>query len=195
LVILSHADADHLGGLPAVLRAFPVEQLWHGDPGTLSSTFECLLDRARAQHTRRLSLHRPGQFAGLDLPRNERSLVLRLQYGRFSLLLPGDLECAGESATLAAGGWLQSSVLKLAHHGRNSSSSSEFLGLVSPRTVVASASVRHPPHPAVLERLASLQPPPALFWTGRDGMIRIETDGSQLRVLTFGSPSKFRSLM
>jgi competence protein ComEC len=95
-------------------------------------------------------------------------------------LFLGDLEAGGETALVASGADLRADVLKLAHHGSRSSTTSALLAAVAPRLAVASAPLHgrfHWPHPEVRERLAGAGVP--LAWTGRDGalVVRAESGG------------------
>jgi competence protein ComEC len=111
---------------------------------------------------------------------NDGSIVLRLTYGAFRAILPGDLEAGGEAALLAASGpdaW-RADVLKVAHHGSRGASGPAWLAAVRPRLAVVSAgagNVHGHPHPATLGRLAAAGA--VVARTDRDGAITIRTDG------------------
>jgi competence protein ComEC len=113
-------------------------------------------------------------------------MVLRVRYGPFSMILPGDLEEGGEQALLRYGDDLRSTVLKVPHHGSRSSSGAAFLAAVAPRLAVVSSGYRNRfgmPHPEVIEAYRRRRIP--LLRTDLDGAItlRVESDGS-LRVST-----------
>jgi competence protein ComEC len=190
LVIASHADLDHRGGLPAVLRALPVGSLWLPPGGRADPAFRELLDAAAARGVsvaERAAGEAPlalGDLAvealwpprvGGPAERNDASLVVRVEVGRQRALFAGDLEQAGERRLLAArAGALRAELLKLGHHGSRTSSSSAFLAAVAPRLAVVSAP-RHGrfgmPHAEVLERLRAAGVP--WHWTGRDGAVLV----------------------
>ena len=67
------------------------------------------------------------------MDKNENSIVLRVSHGLVDLLLTGDAETGAEGRMLNAGLALEAEVLKVAHHGSNSSSSTEFLSAVAPQ--------------------------------------------------------------
>ena len=100
--------------------------------------------------------------------------MLRIDVGgAFRVLLPGDLDAAGERSLLAARVPLSAEVLHVAHHGSRSSSTSEFLAAVAPEVALVSAGCwrRGLPSPRVLERLRSSGA--AVWWTGRDGALTL----------------------
>ena len=188
-LVASHADLDHRGGLPAVLREIPVGELWLPFGGLGDPDFEALVAAAREQGVpvaerglasvavRRGDLEvtplwPPRAIEGLS--RNDRSLVLRVATGRGRILLPGDIEAAGESGLLASGADLSADVLKIGHHGSRTSSSRAFVRAVDPILAIATAprAGRYPmPHPEVVERLRAAGA--SLWWTGRDGAVWI----------------------
>jgi competence protein ComEC len=191
LVVASHGDLDHRGGLPAVLDAFEVGALWVPRGAGREEGFAALRAAAarRGVPWRERGLGDPAVALG-DLRvvplwpparggppgRNDRSLVVRVDAGPARVLLPGDLERAGEAALLAhvPPAALRADVLKLPHHGSATSSTPALLDAVRPRLAVASAPrfPRHPmPAPEVRRRLAARDVP--LHWTGRDGAVRV----------------------
>jgi competence protein ComEC len=190
LVVASHADADHAGGLPAVLRALPVRRLWLPPGGRTDPAFAALRSAAAARGAaveERAAGDPPLRLGDLVVEtlwpprgaraaagRNDGSLVLRVHAGGRSVLLPGDLEQAGERALHAAGAALRADVLKLGHHGSRTSSSAAFLAAVSPALAIVSAP-RHGrfgmPHREVVERLDAAGIP--WRWTGRDGAVLV----------------------
>ncbi len=185
--VASHADLDHRGGLAAVLRALPVDELWlpPGAEDQLAYADLLALAGARSVRVRERAAGDPIEALG-DLevevlwpPRsgargseNDRSLVLRVRAGETAILLPADLERAGERALLARGAPLAAQLLKLGHHGSRSSSSDAFLSAVGAELALASAPCRgrfgmpHAEVRAALERANA-----SLAWTGRDGAL------------------------
>jgi competence protein ComEC len=90
-----------------------------------------------------------------SLSSNNRSLVLRLTFGKRRFLLTGDIERAIEARLTATVDDLRADVLKIAHHGSRTSSTAEFLARVSPALAVISVASPSPfghPHPDVLAR-------------------------------------------
>jgi competence protein ComEC len=120
--------------------------------------------------------------------RNDRSLVVRVAAAGRRVLLPGDLEAEGEAALLASQPDLRAEVLKLPHHGSRSSSTRAFLAAVDASVAISSAPCEGRfgmPHPEVVQR--ARESGAALWWTGRDGAVRIGL-GARLHTLGTGEP-------
>jgi len=170
VVVLSHAHSDHMGGLPAVLRNFKPDELWVGE-NPPSEAYIALLEEARSLGVRVRSM-RGGDRATLGTaevrvlaplpqyrpgsePSNNDSLVLHVGYGSTSVLLEGDAEGPIERGMLAEYP-LESTLLKVGHHGSATSTQPEFLSRVSPRFAIISCGLHnHYGHPReeVLESL------------------------------------------
>ena len=109
---------------------------------------------------------------------NDMSIVLRIDYGETSVLFTGDAETMSEYMMVDSELPLDADVLKVGHHGSNSSSSLEFLNAVSPKYAVISCgfdnSYGHP-HQEILDRLKDIGV--TLFRTDMQGMITLHSDG------------------
>ena len=164
-LLLSHRDADHVGGAASLLRQFPVASVWstleagHALRDTGRTHEACEAGRGWSWDGVRFEvLHPlPGDAAAPGLRSNALSCVLRVEdaAGR-SVLLTGDIEAAQEAALVArAGTGLRSDVLMVPHHGSRTSSSAAFLETVAPRQAFVQAAYRSRfghPAPQVLER-------------------------------------------
>ena len=173
VVVLTHAHTDHMGGMPAVLENFRPRELWVGvEPD--SALYRALLAEALRLGivVRRLAAEDAMQWDGVDVyvlapeiayrnagaPKNDDSLVLRMQYGKASALLEGDAERPSELAMVAAGRVTPVTLLKVGHHGSNTSTIPEFLGAAAPRDAVVSAGRGNPfghPRGEVIARIAA----------------------------------------
>lgn len=115
---------------------------------------------------------------------NEGSLVLRLEYGEFSMLFTGDLE--GETEDGLLGSFGSADVLKVAHHGSAYSTSNDFLEEVQPKICIISCgednSYGHP-HMELLKRLEDSGS--RIFVTEKHGAITIRTDGEKIDLKTY----------
>ncbi|MGA2132122.1 MAG: ComEC/Rec2 family competence protein [Bryobacteraceae bacterium] len=196
----THAHADHIGGLPALLANFHAKELWTG-ANSDNPAWCALRDKARQDGVRIVPLHRGQrfQYGGADLqvlapaldyvprdqPHNNDSLAFRVTFGRHSFLLCGDIERQVEAELVAEGLLAKTDVLKVAHHGSKTSSTAEFLDLVHPAIAVMSVGVENSyghPHPSVVERLE--QVPAGVLRTDLDGLVTVRTDGRRLEMDT-----------
>ncbi len=161
-VALSHAHSDHMGGLPAVLRNFHPDELWVGNNPSVGD-YNALLAEASSLHVRVRSM-RAGDALSFGPthvgvlapfrnyepgpePTNNDSLVLRIAYGATSAMLEGDAEGPVEDGMLNEAG-IESTLLKVGHHGSLTSTKPEFLARVAPRWAVISCGLRnHYGHP------------------------------------------------
>jgi competence protein ComEC len=171
VVALSHAHSDHMGGLPAILENFKPTELWVGN-NPPATPYLALLDQARTLgvHVRTMragdsatigSAHVHVLAPLLDYqpspePNNNDSLVIRVAYQSTSVLLEGDAEAPIERAMLTEPA-LDSTLLKVGHHGSATSTQSDFLARVAPRFAIISCGLHnHYGHPRQ-ETLESLQ--------------------------------------
>jgi competence protein ComEC len=177
VVALSHAHSDHMGGMPAILRNFRPRELWVSiDPN--SDSYRALLDEAASLGIRVRHLHAGDRIAWQSLnvsvlaptpayanagpPVNNDSLVLRMVYGRASVLLEGDAEAPSEREMVddsLSGRGLPlgpDTLLKVGHHGSRTSTNPEFLAQVAPQDAIISVGRNNTfghPRPEVVERL------------------------------------------
>jgi competence protein ComEC len=118
---------------------------------------------------------------------NENSLVMKLIYGNFSVLLTGDAGIPAEFAMIAADAPLASTVLKVGHHGSSGSTSAPFVRAVNPQLAVIQLGADNDyghPHAEVLENLAGR----AILRNDLHGRIHLASDGQQLWVETEKAP-------
>ena len=192
VVALTHAHQDHLGGLPAILDNFHVAKLWIGrEVSSLALARLEELARQRKipiEHELRGKSFRwdgvDGDFLWPEIApeevapsaKNNDSLVLRLRYGRRSILLPGDAEKQVEREILSENSAeeLHSDVLKIGYHGSKNSTTPEFLATVQPLVGIISAGEDNPyghPSPELLERLENAGV--RVLRTDRDGAVHV----------------------
>lgn len=213
LVVLSHPHPDHLNGLAAVLRHFPVGAVWDGGQRVASPSylwFEEVLRHKRIPHKILQAGYRTSEFEPIEItvlhppttllrgsPRgrssdvNSNSLVLLLRYRDVRVLLPGDIEEEAERRLLEQRTDLSAQVLKVPHHGGRTSSSLPFLERVRPTVAVVSAGYRNRfrhPHQETLERYRAMGI--ELYRTDRHGAVTVTTDGTVIEVSTMRKPDR-----
>jgi competence protein ComEC len=154
-LLLTHPDADHIGGAASVLRALPVGAVL--DPGMPdpSQLFLETLRTAGAEPAPWLAptagerlvldgvelrfLHPRATLLDGPADPNDYSLVFRLAFGHFAALFLGDAPQSVEQRIAAElGGALEADVLKVGHHGSRTSSADELLEAVKPRLALIS---------------------------------------------------------
>ncbi len=207
-LVMSHADSDHSSGMAQLLQTVGVGQFIINRPPAadqpdalaayaaarprgIEPTILQRGDQLYVSEGVSLSvLHPPAAWCeDREINENNCSLVLRLQYGETSVLMPGDIEAPAEEELLrwtrAAGISLRSTALVLPHHGSDSSSTEAFLDAVSPGlAVVCGTQPRvRPAHRTVLERLRQRGIP--LLSTDTLGMVELTTDGTTLQWQSF----------
>ncbi len=197
VVAVSHPDADHAGGIPAVLRNFEVGELWLGD-GVFEKDYAPLVETARAAGAEivrikqgdarvfggaRVEVLWPGRRIDPRAGRNDLSTVLRLRLAEHDFLLTGDIESRAEQALLQELAGDRIEVLKVAHHGSRNSTSAAFLARTRPLFAVISAGYDNTyghPHKELLDRLRGANALP--LRTDLDGAASILSDGRRLEV-------------
>jgi competence protein ComEC len=201
VVVLTHAHDDHAGGLPALIENFHPSELWTGATPP-SEAWSQVRRKANDQGVKITAMHSgrtfdfggarveilspPSDYVPAASPKNNDSLAMRLTFGQRSFLLTGDMEKPMELRALANGLPLAADVLKVGHHGSNTSSTGAFLDAVSPTFAVISDGFEnsfHHPHPQVLDRLAAHRA--AALRTDSQGLITIRTDGHRIWVETY----------
>ena len=201
VVVLTHAHDDHARGLPAVIENFHPDELWTGSTPA-SEAWSQVRAKAQSERVKILAMQSgrsfdfggahievlspPPDYIAADTPKNDDSLALRITYGQRSFLLTGDMEKPMERRLLSSGEPVRTDVLKVGHHGSNTSSTDPFLDAVAPVFAVISdgfANSFHHPHPQVLARLAAHRV--GVFRTDQQGLVTIRTDGRRMFVETY----------
>jgi competence protein ComEC len=197
-VVLTHAHPDHVGGVPFLLRAFDVRDVWEGIAPRRDRVYDELASALTKAGVARRAVSRgvEAEWDGVRVSvlgpvpparapwrtRNDDSVVLAIRYGEIVLLLTGDVEAARETALDVPHAF----ALKVAHHGSRSSSTPGFLAQATPRVAVVSVADHSPfghPHPEVVARYqrAGIR----LFRTDRDGAVTFSTDGIRVWMATY----------
>jgi competence protein ComEC len=190
--VVSHAHADHLGGLGSVLERVPVSGIIEPGVPVRDSLYLAMLDRVEASgaawHPGRRGdtwmtdgvrfsiLHPDTAWAGWGEDLNEDSVVLLVEYGRFRALFTGDAGAPVE--TLLRGRIGKVDLLKVAHHGSRTATGEALLRELDPTAAVVSVGINRYGHPSpdALRRIAAAGV--ELWRTDRDGTVEARTDGS-----------------
>lgn len=200
IVMLTHPDADHVGGLPAVLNRFHVETVIDSGLQASSDAFESWSNAIETHNN--VVIARPGTTIGLDHDvfleviaagcldgsiacddANEASIVARLSHGDISFLLTGDIERTAEIRLANSANNLRSTVFKAPHHGSATSSTSSFIEAVDPAAVIVAAGTENRyghPNGDVIDRLNSAVGEDRVFRTDLSGTVVFSTDGTRL---------------
>ncbi|OWK26816.1 MAG: hypothetical protein US76_01780 [Parcubacteria group bacterium GW2011_GWA2_38_13b] len=197
IVVATHPDKDHAGGLMDVLKYYNVGEVWIG---VLENYYFSQSEFLRVLEEKKIFVRyvKTGDnfnFNGLNvfvfnpppnekLKDNESSVVLKILYGGVSFLLTADITAGVEKKLIeSAGNALDSDILKTAHHGSKTSTSENFLKIVSPEIAVIQVgkdnSYGHP-HQTVLERFELFGIP--FFRNDQNGDIEIISDGKNYTV-------------
>ncbi|MDR0406433.1 MAG: MBL fold metallo-hydrolase [Clostridiales bacterium] len=197
ILIATHPHEDHIGGMDEVVREFEIGEIYMPKVSANTKAFESLLteirDKGLTVGSAKGGMVLPGG-GGVSIeffaPNGERyaelnnhSAVTKITYGDTAFLLTGDAENLSETEMLGAGYALAADVLKVGHHGSNTSTAPAFLRAVSPRVAVISVgqgnSYRHPA-PDTLQNLEN--DGVSVYRTDELGTIVIYSDGENIRV-------------
>ncbi|MGE6555706.1 ComEC/Rec2 family competence protein [Exiguobacterium artemiae] len=195
-VIATHPDADHIGGLDTILDALPVDQVYAPRVNHTTETYRDFLLAVKKQGVTiktaksgvvipieavRLKLLAPLRDGTSDL--NSWSAVVQLIHQDNSFLFMGDAPIRTEQDLLESGMDLRADVLKIGHHGADTSSSIPFLQAVHPSRALISAGKGHAyghPRPTVMNALAAESI--TVDRTDRMGTIQYMSNGQTIQV-------------
>jgi competence protein ComEC len=212
-LVLTHPHPDHLNGLKFIASSFKAREFWENGQGYSSTPYLNLMEIVARKRIHRIMVHdaspprringvkvevfNPPQGGMMDqkdsrFQINNHSIVLKITYKNHRFLLTGDIEGEAEAQLVQSGKDLRSDVLKVPHHGSQTSSARKFLEAIEPSYALFTVGFRNIfnlPSPKVLSRYENASC--RILRTDRDGSVMFETDGEDLRVTTFlNSPAQ-----
>lgn len=196
-VVGTHPHSDHIGGLKNIIDNLSVSEIYLPKASSTSKTYTNLLksiknkglvvNSAKAGHSiidsdkLDVEILAPSSSGYSSL--NDYSVVLRIVYENRSFLFMGDAEVLSEEEILDNKYDVRSDVIKVGHHGSNTSSSSRFLNKVRPSYAIISVgednSYYHP-HPSILKRYEKLGS--KIYRTDEEGDIILISDGDSIEI-------------
>jgi len=203
LVVCTQPHADHVTGLVEVLLRYKVKQVLEPGVSYNSSIYQewCNLVEDKGIE---YNIARAGQeidlgsgveievlnppeslWEGTDDDIDNNGVVLRLSWANVSFLFTADIRAEAEFELIMQRANLESTVLKIAHHGSKTSTTSQFLAAVDPEVAVICAGADNPfghPSPEVLERLIDRLGEDAVYCTDQDGTVEFISDEERLWV-------------
>jgi beta-lactamase superfamily II metal-dependent hydrolase len=199
IVVGTHPHEDHIGGLDTVIETFDIGQIVMPNKTHTTRTFEDVITAVQNKGLK-ITAAKPGVNLNLgsgvaasviapleksyeDL--NNYSAVIHLSFGNTSFLFTGDAEEVAEADILQAGTAVQSTVLKVGHHGSRTSSSSDFLQAVHPDYAVILCGQDNDyghPHQETLDKLSSMGV--QVYRTDVHGTIIATSDGKTVQFKT-----------
>jgi competence protein ComEC len=207
-----------MNGLFHIMDHFNVKRVWQNDDAVDTESYAAFIRTVRnndimmpsyrdlpsESEISRVSvniLYPPKDFLDKKLTEswrndNNNSMVIRLTYGRFSIIFPGDIMAQAErELVMLAKDELHSTVLVAPHHGSRTSSTDLFLDHVNPQYVIISAGWKNRfrlPHESVIQRYDTRGY--QVYRTDIHGAVRIRTDGNKIAVTAFDEQGKDTAL-
>ena len=197
VVIATHPDTDHVGGLVDVLERFDVGLIVQTEadsdsPAATAFESAVLSESADVQFARAGQVIQVGASTTIEIlspasdtdnwRANAASVIVRVVYGDTAFMLTGDAPDSIEDYLVGEyGTGLKSNVLKLGHHGSQTSTSELFLDTVQPQYAVVSASLDNRyghPNQSVMQRVFARNI--TSFHTGVDGTVSFYSDGNRV---------------
>ncbi|MGB5824215.1 MAG: ComEC/Rec2 family competence protein [Proteocatella sp.] len=198
VLIGTHPDADHIGGIDNVIDSFEIGEFYMPKKTHTTKTYADVLNAAKNSNLKikvavadKIIPFDPDTKAVFLSPENQTysdnnsySAVIKLTYDQNSFLLTGDTEKENEAKMINKYGIsLQSDLIKLAHHGSSTSNTPDFLDAVNPQVAVTSCGYKNKyshPHKEILSYLEENDI--VLYRTDEQGDIIVYSDGQKLSV-------------
>ncbi len=209
VVLISHPHGDHLGGMAALFKAFPIKQIYDNGQAANTAMYKNYLKNIKKMNIPYAALKKgdtvtfagdihfdilsPGRpFTKENTPgvsasglTNDNSIVCKLTYRKFSILFTGDAQKEVEDTLLAqySPSTLHADVLKVGHHGSKTSTSPDFVKAVQPHDATISCGVNNQykfPHKPTMDTLKTYHV--TVYRTDQDGCISIVSNGETYQI-------------
>ncbi|MCK4535111.1 MAG: MBL fold metallo-hydrolase, partial [Syntrophobacterales bacterium] len=205
IMVLTHPDQDHIGGLPYIADNFEVGEVWSNGCESKNESFRRLnkiirekaishriVDKDTKEQTiggASIRIFNPAKSVsgrGLHFPDsdyNDNGVVMKITFGNTSMLLPADISEYAEAELVASGTDLKADILMAPHHGARTSSSALFLKAVQPEVVVISCGLGNVfgfPHSDVLDRYRRVGT--RVLRIDKCGAVTIQVDGEKIEI-------------
>ena len=186
-LIGTHSDDDHIGGMIDVVDSFEIKNLYMPQKEANNQSYIELKKNINIQKIEINDIIKIGEATAIvkwvdneeKYSDNNSSIVLQLNYKDKKYLFTGDIETKVENELIKQNTLEEIDVLKVAHHGSNSSTSEKFLNAIKPKSVIISSGSTYNKFPNIecLKRILKLVNKESIFITERDGTIWITSDG------------------
>ncbi len=186
-LIGTHSDDDHIGGMINIVNNFEIQNLYMPQKEANNQSYIELKKNINIQKIEINDIVKIGEATAIvkwvdneeKYSDNNSSIVLQLNYKDKKYLFTGDIETKVENELIKQNTLEEIDVLKVAHHGSNSSTSEKFLNAIKPKSVIISSGSTYNKFPNVecLKRILKLVNKESIFITERDGTIWITSDG------------------
>ncbi|MBI5043170.1 MAG: DNA internalization-related competence protein ComEC/Rec2 [Nitrospirae bacterium] len=192
-LVLTHPQLDHVGGFPYLLQKMRIKEVWeNGDKGESIAyrRFAGLIKKKSVLQKTELSEMKAesrdvkvsviDSLTGASV--NDRSIVLKISNGDYSLLFAADIEKGAQEALLKYDG-IRSNIIKVPHHGAKSSLNEDFIKAVSPEIAVVSVGYQNrykhpfPEHIEAYEKIGA-----KILRTDREGAILMNINDNRINI-------------
>ena len=197
-IVLTHPHLDHMQGFNEIIKNFPIKQAILPYSNGLEAEYLEFKQKLKSSNIPiniwsrgqtyfidgvKIEVLWPDNVNKINFNANDQSLVLRLSYQGYSVLLTGDVESKVENILTNTNDNLEIDVLKVPHHASKTSSTKEFLEKTSPKFAIISAPAKsrfNHPHPEVLEQYKVLGT--KIYQTGLNGAITVYIKDNNIEI-------------
>jgi len=196
-VFISHTDIDHVGGILSILQQMKVDKIFIGLQKVTDGNFKELMEIAKSKNipivflkkgdkvkvdgVEMYVLHPDPQNLIEENPINNNGLVFKMKYKDMEFLFTGDIEKPAEEILKNLD--IKTDILKVAHHGSNTSSTQEFIEKANPKVCIVQVGKNSYglPDERVLKYLHERS---KVYRTDKNGAIIVKTDGKKAYIKT-----------